>query len=156
MDVIAYFADHHAHFLFLLAGIGFVLELTVMGLSGPLLFFSVACLLTGFLSYFGLLNSWESEVLSVGVFSGLIAALLWQPLKSFQNSGGGPDTSSDMIGKHVPCAIEITVNTGAIRYSGINWTARLEDPTAKPIPEGAQCEICGVDGNAMIVKLLSS
>ena len=47
----------------------------------------------------GIISGWEMEVLSVGVLAALSAALLWKPLKKFQNAGGGRDTSSDMIGK---------------------------------------------------------
>lgn len=153
MDLLGYFAAHQAQLLFLIGGIAMVVELTVMGLSGPLLFFALACFVTALLTALGILQSWESEVFAVGTFAMLFTALLWKPLKRFQNSGGGADTSSDMIGKRVPCAVDIDHHKGSIRYSGINWNARL-DPGLRDITirEGEMCLISGVDGNVMIVK----
>lgn len=155
MEIISYFTSHNAQLLYLMAGLAFVIELTVMGLSGPLLFFAISCVLTAILTSLGLLQSWETQIFTVGILTGLTAVLLWKPLKRFQNSGGGPDTSSDMIGKHVPCSTTITTLGGSIRYSGIDWQARLDTANAdSPIPEGDQCAISGVDGNVMIVTPL--
>lgn len=155
MGLLQYFFDHHAQLLYLIAGVSFVIELTIMGLSGPLLFFAIACFITAILTSFGLLTGWENEVFSVGLFTGLIAILLWNPLKKFQNRGGGPDSSSDMIGQQVRCTSEINQIGGTIRYSGINWTARLDTAVEIKditIPVDTLCEITGVDGNVMIVK----
>lgn len=153
MDLIQYFAEHHDHLLYLIAAISFVIELSVMGLSGPLLFFAIACLVTGILVSLGVVNTIEVEVLSVGVFTAIIAGLLWKPLQLFQNSGGGKDTSSDMIGLEVLVSEDITQTSGFIRYSGINWTARIASsaPTTL-ISSGVFCRIVAVDGNMMLVE----
>lgn len=154
MDLIDYFAGNHAHLLYLIAGISFVVELTVMGMSGPLLFFAIACFTTGVLTHMGLLNTWESELSTVGLLSGIIAFMLWKPLKRFQNGGIGKDTSSDMIGQKVPSVTEITAVGGSIRYSGVNWSARLDSASGvDSITEDVLCEIVAVEGNVMIVKL---
>ncbi len=87
MDIIQYFSDNHASLLFLLAGIAFVIELAVMGLSGFVLFFAIGCFITGILSYIGILSGWESEAFSVGVLSCISALILWKPLKRFQIAG---------------------------------------------------------------------
>lgn len=152
MDIISYFSDNHASLLFLLAGIAFVIELTVMGLSGLVLFFAIGCFITGILTYTGVLNSWEAEVFSVGLLSSLAALILWKPLKRFQSKAVPTDESSDMSGRQVPCAEAITVSGGAIRYSGINWPARL-DPSSNvdAIEQGEHCVITKVDGNVMLV-----
>ncbi|MBT7444963.1 MAG: NfeD family protein [Methylococcales bacterium] len=153
MEFLDYFTDHHDQLLYLLAGISLVIELTVLGMSGPLLFFAIACFITAILSGYGVVTGWENEVLSVGVLTGIITLLLWKPLKQFQNSGGGPDTSSDMIGQKVPSTTDITATGGSIRYSGINWNARLDTEHNSAIIEaGALCEITKVDGNLMVVK----
>lgn len=157
MDLFQYFANHHAQLLYILAGVSFIVELTVMGLGGPLLFFAVACFLTAVFTSFGLLSGWESELFSVGLLTGIIALLLWKPLKRFQNQGGGPDNSSDMIGLQVPCTAEVTIQSGAVRYSGINWRARLDSESdVKSMQIGELCEITGVEGNIMIVKSIPS
>ncbi|MFT7561545.1 MAG: hypothetical protein ACI93R_003474 [Flavobacteriales bacterium] len=152
MDILQYFSGNHAQLLYLIAGISFVVELTVMGLGGPLLFFAIACFITGMLSNFGILSGWESEVFSVGLLTGLIALVLWKPLKKFQNSSPKPDTSSDLIGRHVPCVDEITITGGSVRHSGINWNARLASGcNVESIPSDSHCEITGVDGNVVLV-----
>ena len=152
MDILQYFADHHDNFFYLMAGISFILELTVMGLGGPLLFFAIASLLTGILVATGSINGWEIEALTLGILTGIVALLLWKPLKKFQNSNDGSDNSSDMIGKIVPVSETITNLDGMIRYSGINWQARLaNNSNVDSIAENTTCKITSVDGNIMLV-----
>lgn len=155
MDIINYFAENHEQLFYLIAGLSFIIELTVLGMSGPLLFFAIACVFTALLIHFNLLSSWESQVLSVGILTALITVFLWKPLKQFQNSGGGADTSSDMIGKEVPSSSEITHVDGHIRFSGIDWNARLEsDCPMDSVKSNTSCVITGVEGNVMLVKPL--
>lgn len=156
MDIISYFNENHAHLFYLMAGISFVIELTILGLSGPLLFFALASVLTGILISLNILSGWESECFTVGLLSGIIAWVLWKPMKRFQNSGGGADTSSDMIGKQVPSSSTITHEDGSIRFSGIDWSARLSNDTQETcVAANTSCIITGVDGNTMLVKPLS-
>jgi membrane protein implicated in regulation of membrane protease activity len=155
MDILQYFSDHHDQFFYCLAGLSFVVELTVLGLGGPLLFFAIASFITGILISIGLISGWEAEVFTLGILTAVIAALLWKPLKNFQNSGGGADTSSDMIGRTVPAGSEITATQGSIRYSGVDWNSRLsKDAVVESIAEGEQCVIASVEGNVMLVKPL--
>ncbi|MFT5111651.1 MAG: hypothetical protein ACI8P9_000971 [Parasphingorhabdus sp.] len=153
MGILEYFAGHHDNFFYLVAGISFILELTVMGLGGPLLFFAIASLITGVLVSTGTIAGWEIEALSLGVITAIVALLLWKPLKAFQNSSDGSDNSSDMIGKHVPVSQMVTFDEGTIRYSGVNWQSRLaKGCTVDSIAEGDSCEITSVDGNIMLVE----
>lgn len=150
-----YFAQHHDQLFYMIGGLSFILELTVMGVGGPLLFFAIASALTGVLISLGVISGWEVEILADGVLTAITAFILWKPLKTFQSAGGGPDTSSDMIGQRVPTSSEVTVNGGTIRHSGINWNARLvRDCGVESIPTDTQCVIDGVEGNVMIVKHL--
>ncbi|MBV1882832.1 MAG: NfeD family protein [Pseudomonadales bacterium] len=151
--IIDYFLEHHDKLLYLIAGVSFVLELTLMGLSGPLLFFAIGCCITGVFTSLGLLTSWEIEVTSVGTLSILSAVFLWKPLKKFQGTSQVSDGSSDMIGQMVPVKNEVTVNGGSIRHSGIDWQARLDDSSSlDSLEPGMRVEICAVDGNVMIVR----
>ncbi len=155
MDIYHYFVQNHAQLYYLIAGVSFIVELAVLGFSGPLLFFAIASVFTGILIQLGVISGWEIEVLTVGLLTGIITALLWKPFKRFQNSGGGPDTSSDMIGKQVPSSSEITHLQGHIRFSGINWHARLaDDCPQEAIESDTPCIITGVEGNVMLVKPL--
>lgn len=155
MEVINYFSDNHAQLFFLIAGVSFILELGVLGMTGPLLFFAIASVVTGFLIQANLLSSYESQFLCLGVLTALITLFAWKPLKRFQNSGGGSDTSSDMIGKEVPSSSEITHVSGHIRFSGIDWSARLaSDYKEGSVKANTACIITGVEGNVMLVRPL--
>ena len=152
MDLIHYFSENHSQLFFLIAGLSFMIELTVMGMSSPLLFFAIASFITAILSSFGIISGWELELFILGLLTVVVALVLWKPLKNFQNRGDGTDNSSDMIGLTVPCMVEVTAIDGAIRYSGINWKARLDKQQSEAIAEGTLCKITAVEGNVMIVK----
>jgi len=151
--IVEYFLQHHDKLLYVLAGVSLVIELTIMGLSGPLLFFAIACVLTGLFVSAGLITSWEFEVLSVGILAILSTMLLWKPLKKFQGEAPVSDNSSDMIGQVVPIQELVTLNGGSIRYSGINWQARLHNSaTVASLESGLRVIIIAIDGNVMLVK----
>jgi membrane protein implicated in regulation of membrane protease activity len=148
-----YFLENPDHLWYLIAGISFVIELSIMGLSGPLLFFAIASLITGILVSMNVIEGWQSEILAVGLLTALAAAILWKPLKSLQNAKEKTDNSSDMIGLQVLVSTCVTTTTGSIRYSGINWQARLaDDMNVSEIIEQSQCEIVAIKGNIMLVK----
>ncbi|PVZ66799.1 NfeD family protein [Pelagibaculum spongiae] len=150
-----YFLENPDHVWYLIAGISFVVELSIMGLSGPLFFFAIASLVTGILVSFGIVAGWQNEILTVGLLTAVITAALWKPLKALQNSKDKTDNSSDMVGLTVLASAEITAVSGTIRYSGINWQARLaDDETAKSISEKSACKIVAITGNTMLVKAL--
>lgn len=152
MGVMQYLSENHAALLYMVAVLSFIIELTVLGLSGPLLFFALSCFVTAVLTSSGVLVSLESEILSVGVLMAMFTMVLWRPLKNFQNSGGGADDSSDMIGQHVPCMTQVSAFEGKIRHSGVQWNARLAPScSVSVIEEGATCVIAGVEGNVMLV-----
>ena len=148
-----YFLENPDHLWYLIAGISFVIELSIMGLSGPLLFFAIASLATGILITIGFIEGWQSEILTVGILTAVVAAILWKPLKSLQNSKGKTDNSSDMVGLTVSASTDITVTAGTIRYSGIDWQARVaEDANGQSINAESQCVIVAITGNVMLVK----
>ena len=152
MDIIQYLLDNHDQVFYLIGGVSFVVELTLLGLGGPLLFFGIAAFITGVLSGLGVISGWESEIFTVGACTAILAIVLWKPLKNFQNSGGGPDTSSDMIGLKVPVSSIINQSSGKIRYSGIDWNARLSvDAGVDAIAAEQLCTIVSVEGTTMLV-----
>ncbi len=151
-NLVEYFVQHQDFLLFAIAGVCLVLELSVLGMSGPLLFLALGCLLTGSLVSLGVIAGWEIEVLSVGILAALSAALLWKPLKKFQNSGVGRDTSSDMIGKILPVTQEITRDQGAVSYSGIDWQARLDPAYTESVSQGGRACVVAVDGSLLLVR----
>jgi inner membrane protein len=152
MDIIQYLLDNHDQSFYLIGGVSLVIELTLLGLSGPLLFFGVAAFITGALSGMGVISGWDAEIFTVGISTAILAVALWKPLKNFQNSGGGSDTSSDMIGLNVPATTTINESSGKIRYSGIDWNARLSlDADIDAIAAEQLCTIVSVEGTTMLV-----
>ena len=85
MEFIQYFLDNHDHTLYLIGGASLVIELTILGLGGPLLFFGLAAFITGALSGLGVISGWESEIFTLGLVTAILAIVLWKPLKNFQN-----------------------------------------------------------------------
>jgi len=147
-----YLLNNHDKILYGVASIALLVELTLIGLSGPLLFFAIACFLTGLLVSFNIVSSWEMEVLLVGLFTLMSALILWKPLKQFQGTKKVIDNSSDMIGQAVRVSETVTVNGGSIRYSGINWHARLSSLSQVELLEkDIVVTITAMDGNIAIV-----
>ena len=149
-----HFSQHHDHLLYAIASVCLLLELGVLGMSGPLIFVAIGCVATGLLITFKIIHGWELEFLMVGILTVLSAVGLWKPLKNFQNSGGGPDTSSDMIGKNLPVTFTITHDQGRVSYSGIEWQARLDVTISEPIAVAHRALVVGVDGSLLLVKPL--
>jgi len=153
-SIMDYFSQHHDHLLYTIAAISLLVELGVLGMSGPLLFFAFSCLITGVLVSVGLINGWEMQVLSVGVLSFASAILLWKPFKNYQNSKEAPNTSSDMIGRQLLVSTAISQDTGSVAYSGIEWQARLAVGETGCIESGTRAEVVAVDGSLLLVKAL--
>ena len=147
-----YFAQNNDQLLYAIAAISLLLELGVLGMSGPLLFFAFSCLITGLLVSAGLVSGWEMEVLLVGLLSVVSSLLLWKPLKNYQNAKEAPNHSSDMIGRQLPVTITITAEEGRVAYSGIEWQARLAVTSTTPITVGARAEVVAIDGSLLVVK----
>ncbi|TYK64196.1 NfeD family protein [Colwellia echini] len=157
------FLENHQFIWYAIAGLSLIIELGIMGLSGPLLFFAIASAVTGILVNIGLIDGWQSEILIVGILSAVITLILWKPLKNMQQLRSQTDESSDMIGLKVPASSEITTTGGTIRYSGIDWQARLAEDAAgivgndlnsDVISDKSQCVIVAVSGTTMLVKAL--
>ena len=77
----------------------------------------------------------------------------WLPTKRgdrFLREGGG---DSDLIGVKAPVSQDITRVDGKVRYSGIDWSARLDRASpVEIIPIGIMVQIVAVDGNVLIVS----
>jgi len=154
-SIIDYFSQHHDQLFYAIAAISLLIELGVLGMSGPLLFFALSCLITGLLVSLGLLSGWEMEVLAVGVLSFSSAVLLWKPFKNYQNAKEAPNTSSDMIGRRLLVTAEIAGDQGRVAYSGIEWQARLAEFGSPAIAAGQHAQVVAVDGALLLVKAVA-
>jgi len=151
--VIEYFSLHQDYFFYALAGICLLLELGLLGISGPLLFVALGSLLTGVFISLGLIHAFSIAVVIFAGLSVASAALLWGPLKRLQNKEVGPETSSDMVGKILPVTARITQADGRVAYSGIEWMARLDSSSSDAIEVENRAEVTSVDGTILVVRL---
>lgn len=143
----------HDHILYMLGSIGLIVEIALLGLSGPLLFISAAFLITGGLVSADVLSSWESEAVSVAVMSIFLAIVAWRPLKKLQGEGNAADKSSDLIGTKVVAKSEISRAQGTIAYSDTMMNAVLsKDCSVDKIEPGTIVEIVAVSGTTMTVR----
>ena len=151
--MIEYFSLHQDYFFYALAGICLLLELGLLGISGPLLFVALGSLLTGVFISLGLIHAFSIAVVIFAGLSVASAALLWGPLKRLQNKEVGPETSSDMVGKILPVTARITQADGRVAYSGIEWMARLDSSSSDAIEVENRAEVTSVDGTILVVRL---
>jgi len=150
--VIDYFTQHQDYFFYALAGICLLVELAVLGMSGPLLFVALGSLLTAICISLGLIHSFSVAIVMLAGLSVASAALLWGQLKKLQNKAVGPETSSDMVGKILPVTARITPADGRVSYSGVDWLARLDSSSSEPIEAESRVEVTSVDGTILMVK----
>ena len=152
-----YLSQNHDTLLYIIAGAALIIELALIGLSGPLLFFAIGSALTGILVSLGLVSGWELESVLVGLLTLISAFVFWTPLKKFQGKTHVTDTSSDLIGQYVNVSKNVSVSSGTVRYSGINWMARLpENSTDSQLIKGDRVKIIAINGNILIVELATS
>lgn len=149
-SIIDYFVQNPAHLFYTITGLCLVMELGVLGMSGPLLFVALGSLMTAILISLGVIHGWQMALLSLGLLTAVSALLLWKPFKRFQNAAVPPDTSSDMIGRVLPVAQTITCDQGTVSYSGIEWQARLHTST-DPVGASHRVRVVAVDGSLLLV-----
>jgi inner membrane protein len=151
MEFIALF-DNHATLFLSAAFLMLVIELFVLGFAGPLLFLSVGTALTALLIYLNVITGITTELFTASILASITALLLWKPLKNFQNNTIGKNTSSDMVGKSVVVVEALTKTSGSIRYSGIDWQARLaQSSSLTEIAANELVTISDVEGTLIII-----
>ena len=150
--MIDYFSQHQDYLFYALAGICLLLELALLGISGPLLFIAIGSLLTGVFISLGLIHMFSVALVIFAGLSIASAALLWAPLKKLQNKEVGPETSSDMVGKILPVTARVTHMDGRVSYSGVEWLARLDSSSSEAIEIENRVEVTSVDGTILVVK----
>lgn len=147
-----YFTQHQDYFFYALAGVCLIVELSLLGMSGPLLFVALGSVITGVLISLGIIHGFSIALVVLAGVSLASAALLWGPLKKLQNKEVGPETSSDMVGKVVPVTARITQADGRVSYSGVEWLARLDSSSSEPIEAESRVKVTSVDGTILVVR----
>lgn len=140
-------------FLLLSAIVIVVVDLFVFGSYSWLTVFAMSEVIVAGLVYFGVVSELNNILIVLGVVFIALLTILWKPLKRLQNSFSTEDNSSDMIGMEVATTEDVTLTTGKIRYSSIDWNARLQSDSDEMIPTGKNVIITAVTGTTMKVKL---
>ncbi len=127
----------------LMASLGYILiflgiallavEMLVFAFSSFIFFFiGLACLITGLFILLGLLPlNLILALISVGILSGLLALLLWKPLKDMQSHVDHTPASGNLVGHSFVLNGDVapgqTIN---YRHEGIEWRVKSEQPIA--------------------------
>lgn len=104
-----------------------IIEVAVMGFATFVLtFLGLSAVVTGVLVYLGVLPSdLLTIVISNAVVASIFAAILWKPLKKFQNRQDTHTINNDLIGMDFVLTQAIGPSkTTTHRLSGIEWTIK--------------------------------
>ncbi|WP_188151186.1 NfeD family protein [Teredinibacter waterburyi] len=126
-----------------------ILEFVVFGFSTLfLLFIALGCFVTALILYVGILEPALLPIsISVGIFSLLATALLWKPMRKFQNSQQSPEIQPNAFaGVKFRLSADLAANAGVTdvvtqRYSGIEWDLELFDEHEELIVAGTEVEV---------------
>jgi membrane protein implicated in regulation of membrane protease activity len=119
------------------------------------LFAGIGALITGLFMTLGVLpQSWVAGIACFGISTGVASAVLWSPFKKMQNSGSPPSQqSSDLIGYSFVLGQDVNSQaTGIHRYSGVDWTVKLEDGVQDELTTGQKVVVTSVDVGIFRVK----
>lgn len=121
-------------YLIIIGLIILAVEIAILGFSTFVLtFFGLALLITGLLiTMEGISPTVMSAMASVAVLSGLLAVLLWKPLKSLQNQIEPGLPKSDLVGYQFYLQNDVSnAEPGEENYSGIKWKVTSDVPITK-------------------------
>lgn len=148
--IVDYINSHQGEFWIAMGFLLLAVEVLLMGLTTIVFMFAgLGALATGLLMMLGILpETWTAGISSLGLGSGISAALLWKPLKRLQGERvAKPDQSSDFVGLEFVCAQDITVQqAGSHRYSGVNWRVEIDHSAGVDrIAAGSRVKVTSLD-----------
>ncbi|MGR6872890.1 NfeD family protein [Pseudomonas sp. HK3] len=136
----------------IIAGIALlIIEVAILGFATFVLFFmGCSMVITGGLMLLGVLDAtYISAFWSNAIVTGVLAALLWKPLKkSQQNSGKNKETATTIVHQFT---LENDVDNQGLthhQYSGIQWKVKSQQPLTK----GTQVKVVKADVGALWVE----
>jgi membrane protein implicated in regulation of membrane protease activity len=155
-----YILNHQAECWFMFGFLMLALEVVTGLTTGIFLFGGLGALATGLLMSVGVLpETWIAGVSSTGISSGIIALILWKPLKKLQGTRpAGKDNSSDLVGHEFVLESNIaTSEPGATQYSGITWKVEIDtEAGVDTIEAGETVAVTSVEVGVFKVKLSRS
>lgn len=131
------------------------LDIVIIGLS-PMMFVAIGAIATSLALYVTGLRPTPVETIALIAAASLVVALVGKgPLQRFQNADVEEDQSSDLIGRELTTTHEVTKTGGRVRWSGVDWQARLaaEAPVDSLAP-GARARVTRVENLVLVLTPL--
>lgn len=151
-----YIANNQLEFWLALGFALLVIEVLLGFTSGIFLFAGLGALATGALMSISVLpETWVAGVAGTGISTGIISALLWQPLKKLQGGRAvEKDNSSDFVGHSFVLDSDLTpLQPGSTAYSGITWKVEIDHAAGiSEIKAGQRVSVTSVDVALFRVK----
>ncbi len=142
--------------LMITAGIALLaIEVMILGFSTFILFFlGLSLLISGVLAWLGILPlTWAALFLANAIFTGVLAAALWQPMLKIQNKTDDKKVKSDFDGYRFYLDEGVGPQTNVThQYSGIQWELKSH----QPIAAGEQVEVVKAEVGVLWVAVVDS
>jgi membrane protein implicated in regulation of membrane protease activity len=136
----------------IVAGIALlIIEVAILGFATFVLFFmGCSMVITGLLMLFGILDAtYITAFWSNAVVTGILAALLWQPLKRSQQSSGADKETPTTISHQFVLEHDVdSQGSTHHKYSGIKWKVKSQQPLVK----GTMVKVVKADVGALWVE----
>lgn len=152
-----YIINHQTEFWLVCGLMMLSLEVITGFTTGIFLFGGMAALVTGGLMSIGVLpQNLVAGISCTGLGSGIIALLLWRPLKRLQGDRrAAKDNSSDLVGYTFVLESDVSkINPSVTQYSGVTWTVKIDqDAGVDELTAGQTVAVSSVDVGVFRVKL---
>ena len=125
-----WFVDNMAETMVILGLALLAVEILILGFTTfILLFIGIAAIITGALMYMVVIpNTLIAGFMSMGVFTGVSALLLWRPLKKMQMDVDTTRAKNDLIGHRFKLETDISADHNSeYKYSGITWRLTADE-----------------------------
>jgi membrane protein implicated in regulation of membrane protease activity len=143
--------DNLAQSLIVLGLIMLAMEILIFGFATFVLFFvGLAAVISGALIYMGVVpDTMSGALLSVGLGTVLLAAVLWQPLKNLQTKVDTKKVTNDLVGHTFTLRVDISPHQQSVyHYSGIDWRLTSD----QVLTAGTEVEVVEVEVGQFKVK----
>lgn len=128
-----------------------IIEVAILGFATFVLFFmGCSMVITGLLMQFDVLAAtYISAFWSNAIVTGILAALLWKPLKNSQQSAGQSKETTNTLDHQFVLEEDADAQGLTLhQYSGIKWKVKSQ----QPLPKGTMVKVVKADVGALWVE----
>lgn len=144
-------AENMAEFLVVLGLALLVIEIMVLGFATfILLFVGIAAIVTGGLMYMAVIpDTMLAAFFTMAVGTGLVAVLLWKPLKSMQQDVDPTEATNDLVGHRFTLSEAVSEHDNPeYKFSGIMWKLKADSDIAA----GTDVEVIHTDVGELKIR----